>query len=164
MEKRGQCWRVEKEIFAATARTGVGARLSGGRWNSPGLPAIYCGQSLALAVLEILVHAVTPEERADPRVWFRLSLRAEIRTVRPTGLPIGWDDPVIHPETVARGDSWLRGRKSVALRVPSAVIPGEWNYILNPLHPQFRKLVRWSGPVALEIDQRLVDGAPVEAR
>ena len=161
MDQRVQFWRVEKEMFAATARTGEGARLSGGRWNSPGLPAIYCGQSLALAVLEILVHAVTPEERADPRVWFRLSLRAEIRTVRPTGLPIGWNDPVIHPETVARGDSWLRGRKSVALRVPSALIPGEWNYILNPLHPQFRKLVRWSRPVVLEIDQCLVDGAPV---
>jgi RES domain-containing protein len=161
MEKRVQFWRVEKEIFSATARTGEGARLSGGRWNSPGLPAIYCGQSLALSVLEILVHAVTPEERSDPRVWFRLTSRADIRTVRPTGLPKGWNDPVIHPATVALGDSWLRGRKSVGLRVPSAVIPGEWNYILNPLHPQFRKLVRWSRPVVLEIDKRLVDGAPV---
>ena len=161
MAKGVQFWRVEKEIFAETARTGEGARIAGGRWTSPGLPAIYCGQSLALSVLEILVHAVTPDERADPRVWFRLTLRADAwRSVPPRRLPKGWDDPVIHPETVALGDAWLRGGKSAALRVPSAVIPGEWNYILNPLHPQFRKLVHWSHPVTLKIDRRLVAGAP----
>ena len=161
MVKRVEFWRVEKDIFAATARTGDGARIAGGRWNSPGLPAIYCGQSLALSVLEILVHAVTPDERADPRVWFRLTMRADAcRTVPARRFPRGWDDPVIQPATVALGDEWLRGGRSVALRVPSAVIPGEWNYILNPLHPQFRKLVRWSHPVALKIDGRLVDGAP----
>ena len=161
MPERLHLWRVEKEIFVSTARTGEGARVAGGRWNSPGLAAIYCGESLALSVLEILVHAVTAEERADPRVWFALSLPQKVcRTVALKRLPRGWDDPVSHPGTVAIGDQWLRSGISVALRVPSAVVPGEWNCILNSAHPQFRKLVRWSKPVALRLDPRLMDGAP----
>ncbi len=161
MPERLHVWRVEKEMFVPTARTGEGARIAGGRWNSPGLPAIYCADSLALAVLEILVHAVTAEERADPRVWFKLALPAPVcRTVAVKRLTRGWNDPIIHPQTVEIGDEWLRGQKSVALRVPSAVIPGAWNLILNPQHRQFRKLVRWAKPVPLRIDPRLVDGAP----
>ncbi|EIP97566.1 hypothetical protein OpiT1DRAFT_02010 [Opitutaceae bacterium TAV1] len=154
-------WRVEKKIFAASAKTGEGARSAGGRWNSPGLPAIYCGQTLALSVMEILVHAITPEERADPRVWFKLSVpRAACRTLSLKRLPPGWNQPAIHPATVAIGDQWLRSRVSVALRVPSAVIPGEWNCILNPAHPAFKRLVRWSKPEPLKIDRRLLDGDP----
>lgn len=162
MPERLHVWRVEKEIFVPTARTGEGARIAGGRWNSPGLPAIYCADSLALAVLEILVHAATPEERADPRVWFKLTLPQPVcRNVAVKRLARGWNDPVIHPQTVEIGDEWLRGKRSVALRVPSAVIPAAWNVILNPQHPQFRKLVRWAKPEPLRIDPRLVDGAPV---
>lgn len=161
MAERLHLWRVEKEIFVSTARTGERARVAGGRWNSPGLAAIYCGESLALSVLEILVHAITAQERADPRVWIALSLPQKVcRTVAIKRLPRGWDNPVIHPETAAIGDRWLRSGISVALRVPSAIVPGEWNCILNSAHPQFRKLVRWSKPVALNLDPRLVDGAP----
>lgn len=154
-------WRVEKGVFVPPARTGEGARLAGGRWNSPGLPAIYCADSLALAVLEILVHAVSVEERADPRVWFQLALPpSACRAIAPTRLVRGWNDPGGHPQTVAIGDEWLRERRSVALRVPSAVIPGAWNVILNPQHPHFRKAVRWAKPLPLRLDPRLVEGAP----
>lgn len=160
MVRHVQLWRVEKRTFVAVAKTGEGARIAGGRWNSPGLPAIYCAESLALALLEILVHAVTPEERADPRIWFRLRLPIEAcRTAPVKRLPQGWDDPVIRPETVAFGDQWLRSQLSVALRVPSAVVPGAWNCVLNPRHPQFRRLARWSKPTPLKLDRRLVNGS-----
>jgi RES domain-containing protein len=162
MEGRIRVWRIEKEIFAASAKTGEGARIAGGRWNLPGRPAIYCGQSLALAVVEILVHAATAEERADPRVWFELTLpKVVVIAISLKKLPAGWNDPMLHPATAALGDAWLRRGKSVALRVPSAVIPGEWNYILNPLHPQFRPSVKWSAPRDLAIDRRLVGAASV---
>jgi RES domain-containing protein len=158
MAGRIRVWRVEKAIFAATVKTGEGARVAGGRWNSPGLPAVYCSQSLALAVVEILVHAATAEERADPRVWFELSLAASVvRIISPKQLPAGWDSPLLHPATAAIGDAWLSGRESVALRVPSAVIPGEWNYILNPRHPRFRRAIKWSSPRGFAIDRRLVE-------
>jgi RES domain-containing protein len=157
MPGRIQLWRVEKERFATTARTGEGARIAGGRWNSAGRPAIYCSQSLALAVLEIVVHAVTPAERADPRVWFELTLpRTALLTLPLKQLPTGWDDPRPHPATAALGDAWPRGERSVALRVPSSLVPGEWNYVLNPRHPQFRALVKWSRPRPLALDRRLV--------
>ena len=159
MPGRLHLWRVEKEIFISAARTGEGARIAGGRWNSPGRPAIYCAESLALSVLEILVHAATPHERADPRVWFKLTLpESACRTMAASRLPRGWNEPIAHPQTVNLGDEWLRAAKSVALRVPSAVIPGAWNVILNPQHPQFRTLVRWARPFPLQIDPRLVDG------
>jgi RES domain-containing protein len=163
MPERLHVWRVEKEMFVPTARTGEGARIAGGRWNSPGLPAIYGADSLALAVLEILVHAVTAEERADPRVWFKLALPpTACRTIAVKRLARGWNDPIIHPQTVEIGDEWLHGKRSVALRVPSAVIPAAWNVILNPQHPQFRKLVRWAKLEPLRIDPRLVENAPTQ--
>ncbi|MEO7799741.1 MAG: RES family NAD+ phosphorylase [Opitutaceae bacterium] len=162
--QRLNIWRVEKEVFVPSARTGEGARIVGGRWNSPGLAAIYCAESLALAVLEILVHAATVEERADPRVWFKITLpEVGCRSLPLKRLPKNWNDPLIHPETVSMGDQWLRAKTSVALRVPSAVVPGAWNIILNPQHPEFRKLVRWAVPKPLQIDARLIESAPGRA-
>lgn len=150
MAARLHLWRVEKEIFLPTARTGEGARIAGGRWNSPGIPAIYCGESLALCVVEILVHAVTADERADPRAWFKITVpKSACQTVAARRLPRGWNDPIAHPQTVAIGDEWLQAKECVALRVPSAVVPGERNVILNPQHPQFRKLVKWAKPIPL---------------
>jgi len=164
MPQRLNIWRVEKEIFGPSARTGEGARIVGGRWNSPGLPAISCAESLALAVLEILVHAATVEERADPRVWFKISLpEADCPSLALKRLPKNWSDPLIHRETVSMGDDWLRAKKSVALRVPSALVPGAWNIILNPQHPEFRKLVQWAAAKPLQIDARLIQGAPGRA-
>jgi RES domain-containing protein len=158
-------WRVEKEIFAATPKSGDGARIYGGRWNSPGLPAIYCAESLALSVLEILVHTASADERADPRIWFRLALTGRdpsqwIWTVSERSLPRGWNDPLPHSQTSQIGDQWLQKNKHPVMRVPSAVIPGAFNYILNPFQPHFRKAILWSHPTKLTLDQRLIDGGP----
>jgi len=156
MPSRLQIFRIEKESHLADAFNGEGARLWGGRWNSPGLPAIYCSLSLSLALLEILVHAGTLEERADPRVWFSISLpRAAALAITARSLPASWNAPALNPATAALGDAWLRGNRSVALRVPSVLLPGEWNYLLNPGHPAFRKQVVWSKPQRLEIDPRI---------
>ncbi len=151
-------YRVDKQVHQRMARSGEGARICGGRWNPAGLPAIYCGQSLALAVLEVLVHAITPQERADPRLWFSITLPfSGIPTVRPSALPRGWDDPfIIHPATIAFGEEWLRSNESLALRVPSALLPGEWNLILNPAHPKFFRSIRWSKGSPLRTDPRLI--------
>jgi RES domain-containing protein len=158
MAEQLEFWRVEKKLFVPSARTGEGARIAGGRWNSPGRPVIYCAESLALAMLEILVHAATPEERADARVWFRLQAPARAcQGLNVRKLPKGWDNPMIHPETVALGDQWLTAQSTVLLRVPSVVVPGSWNYLMNPAHPQFRRLIRWSAPTPLQLDRRLVD-------
>lgn len=158
MSARLSVWRIDKRVHLATAKSGEGARRVGGRWNAPGLPAIYCGESLPLCYLEILVHATTPAERADPRIWFEITLPADqVRRVVPKKLPDGWDDPMrLHPATVQLGSDWLRSATTIALRVPSAVVPDSWNFILNPMHPLFRRAARWSAPQPLVIDRRLV--------
>lgn len=159
--ERLKIWRVERARFAAIAKSGEGARVAGGRWNSPGLPAIYCGESLPLCILEILVHATTAVERSDPRVWFEIAVPPEeILHVPINRLPPGWNNPMrIHPATVGTGDRWLRVAQKVALRVPSAIVPGSWNYLLNPRHPAFRR-THWTKPVPLSLDDRLIGGAP----
>jgi len=159
--ERLKIWRVERRRFAGVAKSGEGARLTGGRWNSPGLPVVYCGESLPLCILEILVHATTPVERSDPRVWFEIGLPPEeVLHVPMHRLPPGWNDPMrFHPATIGLGDRWLRTAPKVALRVPSAIVPGSWNYLLNPRHPAFQR-TRWSKPTGLSLDERL-RGSPL---
>ena len=106
MPSRLQIFRIEKESHLADAFNGEGARLWGGRWNSPGLPAVYCSQSLSLALLEILVHAGTLEERADPRVWFSISLpRAAALAITARSLPVSWNAPALSASDPS-GDMW----------------------------------------------------------
>ena len=156
---RLKIWRIERSRFAATAKSGEGARLAGGRWNSPGSPVIYCGESLPLCILEILVHATTSVERSDPRVWFEITLPPEeVLHAQLHRLPAGWNNPMrLHPATVGIGDKWLRTGQRPALRVPSAIVPGSWNYLLNPLHSAFR-FARWTKPAPLDLDDRLISG------
>jgi RES domain-containing protein len=77
-----------------------------------------------------------------------------VSTLDPVELPVGWDDPAVLPVTRALGDTWLEERRSVVLRVPSAIVPSEWNALLNPLHPAFR--LSWiRGPFEFHWDGRL---------
>jgi RES domain-containing protein len=149
-------WRIDQQRRAATAATGEGARLVGARWNSPGHAAVYTAGHLSLAVLEILVHAATAEQRQVSRVKFRISVDdASITRCDPAQLP-----PDFGPQTPSRatqviGDEWLRAKTSVGLLVPSAIVPEEQNLILNPLHPDFARLAIWGQPDPVTLDPRL---------
>jgi RES domain-containing protein len=111
-----------------------GARRAGGRWNSPGLPVMYSSQHLSLAVLESLVHydiAFLP----DNLVAYALDLPdGAVQEVDAAALPSGWAADPLHAAARAVGDRWLRDGASLALAVPSAVIPEERNVLLNPRH------------------------------
>src|SRR4051812_14063014 len=102
-------WRIEKAAFAKTVREGDGARLYGGRWNSPGLPAIYCAGSLALGMLEILVHVQTSEEAGTKRLIYQLELDVgSCEEVSAASLPRHWRS-ALNTEPCRRvGDAWLR--------------------------------------------------------
>jgi len=111
---------------------GEGARLWGGRWNSPGLPMVYCASSLALAALEALVHlppAMRRKGGLPPMVAVALEV-ADAHTHDPT-LPADMEEP----QTRAIGDAWLREGLGLGLVVPSRVIRLERNVVLNPRHP-----------------------------
>lgn len=132
------CWRLCRGVFRETAFDGEGARRYGGRWNPPGYPLIYTSESLALAALEILVHVDTDLAPLDfIRFELRIPLSIALESVAETDLPGTWRSEFPSLATQTLGEAWLRRGTSAVLRVPSVVIPGENNYLLNPLHGDF---------------------------
>jgi RES domain-containing protein len=135
---------------------GEGARRAGGRWNSPGIPVVYTSSALSLAVLELLAHT-DPDLLPNDLYAFEIdvpdSLTADMLDV--SQLPAGWRDIPNHPACRAIGDEWVERGNQVVLGVPSAVVPEELNYLINPAHPDTGriKVVR-SRPFSL--DQRLL--------
>jgi RES domain-containing protein len=148
-------WRIEKRKNAAGVKTGEGAKIAGGRWTSPGRPAIYCAEHLSLAILEVLVHCPGASQRSVARVRFRLRLdRKLLEHVTSKDLPAGFSPRTLYTVTRAIGDAWLQRARTPCLAVPSAIVPAENNYILNPMHPQFAEL-SWDDPEAITLDDRL---------
>ena len=147
-------WRLVRQRHAATAFSGEGARIFEGRWNSAGVAVVYCSENLALAALEILVH-VQPVAVAEPFRTFRVALDdALITRVERDKLPKGWN--LQPPTTVSKtiGDEWVKSGRSVALTLPSLLVPLERTYLPNPKHPDFRKVqIRDMGNFTL--DRRL---------
>lgn len=149
-----EAWRLVKPKWAASAFDGEGARIAGGRWNTPGTALVYTSASLALAEIEVLVN-LTTSRLIGSYVAFRVSFDASmVETVPPASLPANWRrDPAPLPAK-ALGDRWARARQSLVLRVPSAVVPAEWNYLINPGHPDAESLVI-EGPFDPLLDPRL---------
>lgn len=147
-----RAWRIVKAKHAATAFSGEGARLYGGRWNSAGVSLVYTSSTQALAALESLVHL-------NPPVIFRyaaIPLDFEDDLVeKAVALPPGWAGSPPPPTTRALGDLWAREARSAMLELPSAIIPTESNYLLNPAHPDFKKIVIGQ-PVPFSFDPRLL--------
>lgn len=136
-----QAWRLVKANRAATAFDGEGAYRFGGRWNSRGVRAVYASSTLALALLEILVH-IDPAARVPELVAISIQIPAAMIEREPhtraTRVRGGFARPIA--ETRHAGDDWIRAARNPALQVPSAIIPVEHNYLLNPEHPGFQKL------------------------
>jgi RES domain-containing protein len=131
-------WRIVKPEYADDAYSGEGARLFGGRWNSPGVPAAYCSETASLATLELLAN-VPPGLRLGEYVL--VPCRFDEGLVRMIGpLPDDWAAYPPPPAVQAIGDTWLRSGISAVLKVPSALIQAEFNYLLNPEHPDFRSI------------------------
>ncbi len=148
-------WRIVRRRRAASAFDGEGARLLGGRWNLPGTRLVYTSKSLALAALELLVH-VAPDEAPDDLVAVSAELPAgaEVTARAATGLPAGWRDYPARESTQRLGTAWAEKNETLALAVPSAVVPSEWNVLINPLHPDFARLVL-GRPQPFLLDPRL---------
>ncbi len=143
-------FRLTRTSRALDAFTGEGAKLFGGRWNSPGLRVVYTSAARSLALLETLVHLDT----AAPLPFFsfiQVDLAAEDIEALPADAFSRRDDLA---QTRALGDRWLRKASGLALAVPSVIVPQEFNYLLNPAHPRFATL-RPLPPVFFELDQRL---------
>lgn len=113
--------------------------MAGGRWNFPGEPVVYCSLSLALAALETFVH-LSEEAAAIRFVSFEIALPSSLEMERVEKLPKGWQNEPPGIASMEVGSAWVKQCRSVALRVPSALIPSEYNVLLNPAHPDFTRL------------------------
>jgi RES domain-containing protein len=147
-------WRLLTARYAGTAFSGEGARLYGGRWNSKGLPMVYTAGSQSLAVLEMLVQD-DPLRARYIMIPATLPKALKVERLTPEQLPAGWRDLATRDLTQAVGDDWLKRKSSAVLAVPSAVIPAETNYLINPLHPAFGK-IEIGAPQDFYTDQRLI--------
>jgi RES domain-containing protein len=137
-------WRLCREPYAAEAFSGEGARRFGGRWNSRGVSMVYASTSLALAAIELFVH-LDPGQIPSDMVYLSADLPEgePSRTIELDALGAGWwtEEPAQGvPTTRELGDAWIRGRESLAIRVPSVPIRSEWNVLVNPLHPRMAEL------------------------
>lgn len=148
-------WRIVKAKHAAGAFDGEGARRYGGRWNPRGMSVVYLGGSLSLAALEIFVH-LAPEDARLALVAIEIIVPNSVRIGElPTNaLPNDWrNEPPPHA-TQAIGLEWARRNETALLRVPSVIVPREFNYLLNPGHPGFTKL-KILPPVPFGFDGRM---------
>jgi len=119
---------------------------------------IYTAGTQSLAALEILVHTADPNDLIDlGYVAVPVGLD-EAMIVDAIKLPKNWKNYPAPLSTMRLGDAWVRSKTSVALRVPSAVIPSEFNFLLNPTHPDAKKL-RIGKPQTFSFDLRLTDSS-----
>jgi len=148
-------WRITKAKHAATAFTGGGAKAFGGRWNSSGTAIVYTAGSASLAILEMLVH-LQAQELMRRYVIFEVSFDETLMvTLDPATLPKAWRRSPSSTAVQQVGDDWVTEGSSAVLRLPSVIVPSEWNYLLNPVHPDFAKIT--IGPKQpIKFDPRMV--------
>ena len=139
------------------ANDGEGAKRTGGRWNHKGTAVLYCGATASLCALEVLAHGARLPTGMIV-VQARIPNNLPVTTIDESGLPRDWNSPVPSRKTRDLGTDWVTSRASAVLSVPSAIIPSERNYLLNPAHPDFAR-IRFLPPRPFRFDRRL-KGAP----
>lgn len=147
-------WRLCTSHRAPDAFAGEGSYRRGGRWNPRGLRVVYCADSRALAAFEVLV-SLDDRERLLLSKWVCIPvILSEGMIEKAAKVPPDWRQYPHSAATQTFGAEWVQDQRSVALRVPSAVITGEFNYLLNPAHPKFGK-VKIGKPEPFAFDPRL---------
>ncbi|MBT5928248.1 MAG: RES family NAD+ phosphorylase [Verrucomicrobia bacterium] len=148
-------FRITKTKFVATSFSGEGARLYGGRWNSVGTRIVYLAGSLSGATLELLVHTDDYSTITDLYSYIPVGFPEEyVESIDDAALPTNWDSPTPIAATQQMGDAWVSSMSPAVLRVPSAVTSGEKNYLVNPLHPDFPRLII-GHPQEFKVDPRI---------
>ncbi len=146
-------WRITTRRFADQAFSGEGARLFGGRWNRMGQSVIYTAESRSLAMLELLVQD-EPLRAHYVLIPAHLPENISLETLAKDDLPGDWRTHAGREALQSLGGDWLRQLRSCVLAVPSAVIPAELNFLINPAHPDFKRITLGE-PETLNTDMRL---------
>jgi len=132
-------WRIFPDRFRESAFTGIGGLYAARRWNHRGTGIVYCATSRALAALEFFVN-LEPGDAPNDLLMGEATIPDHLVEQLDVGLlPAGWgtlDSPVCRD----LGTNWATSGRSVVLQVPSAVVDGDWNVLLNPKHADFGKI------------------------
>ena len=134
-------WRICNKKFLASAFSGEGAKLWGGRWNEVGQPMVYTAGNLSLAALETFVQLdsdLMPDELVA--IAATIPEKLKITKIKLTNLPLNWRDYPAPDAIKQIGMDWIASQESAVLVVPSVVIPEEENWLINPAHPDFRRI------------------------
>lgn len=135
--------------------TGKGAAMFGGRWNSVNVPMLYTASSRALCTTEVAVHTplgMVPDDYY--LVTIELPKDSMIAELNPKMLPDNWKSFPYKHKTQDIGDKFINKNEYLALRVPSVIVQGDYNYLINPLHVDIKK-VRLLATEAFIFDERL---------
>lgn len=148
-------WRITHRSHEKGIFTGEGARRFGGRFNSSGQSVIYTAGSLSLALLETLVRT-NNRQHLSSCLFVYADIPGElVNDLNHNDLPDDWNALPYGASSQRVGDEWLAAGKSAVLSVPSVVVPFERNFLINPVHPEFDRIV-WSAPSPVPVDDRLL--------
>ncbi len=147
-----QVWRICKQKHQSSAFSGIGGLYAPTRWTPQGFKVVYTAQSLALASLEVFVHT---ESDRIPLIAIRAFLPNDIAMtiVDINNLPEDWQSTTAYPSLQNIGKQWLQKQETPVLKVPSSIIPVEFNYLLNPQHPNLQ--INLEPPLEFKFDARM---------
>jgi RES domain-containing protein len=148
-------WRIIPKLHPSQAFDGEGARRFGGRWNRLGTRVVYASATLSLAALEFFVN-LDRDTEPDQLVAVSADIPDDMRIgfIEVSDLPKNWRSYPVPEELQDLGTAWVASASTAVLVVPSAVIPEERNYLLNPAHPDFKRC-RLNKPDAFHFDPRM---------
>lgn len=148
-------WRLVQKIALKNAFSGVGALIYGGRWNPKGVPVVYMSESLALASLELLVRLSKQEkDHAFLAIPVLIPGDVSVEALDIKKMPKGWRDCKTPLVTQEIGNRWVKEGRSAVLKVPSVIVPSEYNLVVNPRHADFTK-IKPGPPQSFSFDPRL---------
>lgn len=149
-------WRITHKDYKESAFTGEGAKLFGGRFNSEGIPLVYTSGSLSLAMLEIIVQSNGRDYFKQCAVFNAEIPENLIATPELKELPKEWNQIPYGKQPQQFGDEWIKSGNKPVMRVPSVVVPVEYNFLINPMHPEFSK-IKFYETENISFDTRLTD-------
>lgn len=148
-------WRIIPKLHLSQAFDGEGARRFGGRWNGLGTRVVYASATLSLAAIEFFVN-LDRDTEPDQLVAVSADIPDDTRIgyIEVSDLPKNWRSYPVPEELQDLGTAWVASASAAVLVIPSAVIPEERNYLLNPAHPDFKRF-RLNKPEAFHFDPRM---------
>ena len=148
-------YRITRKRYEKHVLNGEGGRKVASRWNYKGDPITYTSATRALSLLEMLVHMDMEDMRKMDLVICEITIpeTVKVQTIPAKSLPEGWQKTPFSQGPQAYWHAFIQKKKAAVLRVPSIIIPQEWNYLIDPMHEQAGK-IKVNSCSALSIDSR----------